>query len=173
MKKVLSWRFWDTFRCWLSKGVPKRLFLQGGLTKFFRVCNFGKTLAMSIIFDFKIFQIWCRFQKWKKNWENVLRFSDNFICIGSCKFSQSSTGYLPSAVNVLRNTPKISRNSRGDIFQISFYRNDERNDKSALMAISLDFGTLPHVECHSVFRNGGFYRVICRSFPQSVISKIH
>ena len=48
------------------------------------------------------------------------------ICIESCKFPQSSTGYLPPAVNVLTNTPKNSSNTTGDIFQINFPESDEK-----------------------------------------------
>ena len=60
------------------------------------------------------------FRNGKKHWENVLRFLGNCICIESYKFSKTSTGYLPSAVNVLRNTPKILAKTRGDNFQIKF-----------------------------------------------------
>ena len=70
-----------------------------------------------------MFKIWCRFKKWKKNSEKVFCFSDNCIWIGSCKFSQPGTGDLPSAVNVLTKMPKISPNTRGDIFQNNFAEN--------------------------------------------------
>ena len=53
----------DTFTRWLSKRVLKRRFLQSAVTKFSTVCNFGNTLAMTIIFFFKIFQILYRFQE--------------------------------------------------------------------------------------------------------------
>ena len=86
----------DSFTCWLSKRVPKRRFLQSCLTKFFTVCNFRNTLAMTIIFFFKLFKISCRFHKWNKNSEKVFRFSDDYIWIGSSKFWQSWTGYMPS-----------------------------------------------------------------------------
>ena len=58
--------------------------------------------------------------------EKVFGFSDNCIWIESSRFSQSWIGYLPSGVNVLKNISKISPNSRGDIFQINFPRNDEK-----------------------------------------------
>ena len=60
-----------------------------------------------------------------KNWGKVCRFSYNYIWDENGKFSQSSIGYLPTAVNVLRNIPKISPDSTGDIFQINFSRNYE------------------------------------------------
>ena len=40
------------------------------------------------------------------------------------------------AVNVLTNTPKISSNTMGDIFQINFPQKDEKYYKTALMGIS-------------------------------------
>ena len=64
----------DTFTCLLSKGVPKRHFLQGGVTKFSTVCNFGSTLAMTMIFFFKMFKIWYRFQKWNKKLRKTVSF---------------------------------------------------------------------------------------------------
>ena len=51
---------------------------------------------MTIIFFFKISKIWCRFENWNKNWENVFRLSDACIWIGSCNFSQYWIGYMPS-----------------------------------------------------------------------------
>ena len=56
----------------------------------------------------------------------------------------SSTGYLSSAVKILRNT-------MGDIFQINIPDNDEKGDKSAHMEIWQVFGTLSHVGCQSMF----------------------
>ena len=41
---------WGAFTCSLSKRVLKQSFLESGLTKFFTVCNFGNTLAMTSIF---------------------------------------------------------------------------------------------------------------------------
>ena len=52
---------WDALTCWLSKDVLKQCFLEIGLTKSLTLCNFGNTLAVTIIFFFKIFKIWCRF----------------------------------------------------------------------------------------------------------------
>ena len=78
-----TWRKWshgdlesfcDTFTCWLPKRVPKRRFLQKGLMKFFTVYNFGNTLAMTIIFYFKMFNIWCRFLKWNKKFRKSFSF---------------------------------------------------------------------------------------------------
>ena len=57
---------WDPWTCWLSKNVLKWSFLESGLSKTLTVWNFEITLAMRIIFFFKMFQIWRRFHQWEK-----------------------------------------------------------------------------------------------------------
>ena len=49
--------FWDPLTCSLSKDVLKRLFLESGRTKSVTVCKFGNTLAMTMFFSLKMFQI--------------------------------------------------------------------------------------------------------------------
>ena len=96
---------WDTFTCCLSNRDPKGCFLQGGLSKFSAVCNFGNTLAMTIIFFFtKCLKFDLDSRNGIKSLEKFFRLSDNSIWIGSGTLSQSSTGYLPSAVTLLTNT---------------------------------------------------------------------
>ena len=53
-------------------------------------------------------------------------FSDSGIWIGSGRFPQCWTKYLPSVIKVLTLTTKISPNTRGDIFQINFNENQEK-----------------------------------------------
>ena len=165
---------WDSFTCWLSIRAPNRRFLQRGLSKFFTVCNFGKSLAMSIIFFSKClkFDLDSKNRKKKKNSEKLFCFSDNCIWIGNCKFSQSSTKYFPSTAYVLTNTLKTLHNTLGNIFKINVPQNDEKHDKSALMEISQVLGTPSHVDCQGVFPNGTFYTVVWRTFSQSVILEI-
>ena len=74
----------------------------------------------------KCLKYYVYFTNGTKNSDKVVRFPHNWFWTGSTKFSQSWTGYLPSAVNVLTNTPKISRNTRGDFSQINFHQNDEK-----------------------------------------------
>ena len=61
-----------------------------------------------------------------KNWENDFLFSDNCLWIGRSKFQQSRTGCLSSAVNVLKNTSRISHITKGNVFHISFPQSVER-----------------------------------------------
>ena len=56
----------DPLTCWLSKDSLKRCFLKSGLTKTFRVYNFRKKVAMTIISFLEMFKIWCRFNKLNK-----------------------------------------------------------------------------------------------------------
>ena len=51
--------------------------------------------------------------------ENVFCLLDNCIWIGWGKFSLLSREYLPSAVNVSANSPKISDITKRDIFQLN------------------------------------------------------
>ena len=118
MIKVLSRRFhkfWVTLTCWLSKDVLKRRFSERGLTKSLTVGNLRNTLAMTIIFFFKMFKYWWRCHKWNKK---VSRFSDNCIWIRNCKSASTQTAYVSSAASVLRKSRKISNFNKGDIFGI-------------------------------------------------------
>ena len=77
----------DTLTCRLSISVLTRSFLLISETTYFAVYNFVCTSAMRLIFFFKIFKIWCRFQKCKKILRKYFRFGDNFIWIGWVKDS--------------------------------------------------------------------------------------
>ena len=85
-----------------------------------------------------------------------LYFSDKCIWGGSCKLSQSWSEHLPSEVNVLTNTLKISPHTRGHIFLINFNENHEKKDKNTLMEILQVFGMLSHGDCESLFWNTTF-----------------
>ena len=120
----ISQVFGKALACSFSKRFLKRRFLAGGLTEIFIVCNFRNTLAVTSMFFSKCLKCDVDSRNGTKNGENVFSLSDNCIWIGSCKFSQPRTGYLPSADNVLINAPGISPNTRADIFQITFPQND-------------------------------------------------
>ena len=98
---------WDPLICWLSRGVLKQRFLENGLTKSFTVCNFRNKVAMAIRFFLKSLKIWFDSRNGTKEWEKGFGFEKSYIWIGDENFSQSRTGYLSLAVNMLRNTHKI------------------------------------------------------------------
>ena len=108
---ILQGLVWDPLTCWLSKGVLKRCFLGGGLTKFVTGCNFRNKVAITIIFCSKYlkFDEDCRNseKKKKKKRKKVFGVKDNWIWVEDNKFSQSRKGYLPLALNALQNIPKI------------------------------------------------------------------
>ena len=56
----------------------------------------------------------------QKNQKKFFVFLDNCIWIGSGKFSQFQRGYLPSAVTVLTDTPRIPHITKGDISKSIF-----------------------------------------------------
>ena len=58
--------------------------------------------------------------------KKLLVFYDTWILIVSSKFSESSTGYLDSRDNLLKNTTKTSPNTRGDLSKLNFCDNDEK-----------------------------------------------
>ena len=135
-------RVWDPLTCWLSTGALERCFSDSGLTKSLTVCNFRNKVAMTIIFFFKMFKIWFRFQKWNKRMKKAFGFKDNCNWIGDDKFWQSRTGYLSLAVNVLRNTPKIQHITKGDVSKWVSLRVMKKYDESSLIQIVQEFGTL-------------------------------
>ena len=71
--------FRDALTCSLSNRVLKRRFLGSGLTKIFIVCNFGNTLAVTIMFISKCLKFNVHSRNGTKNQEKVFRFSDNCI----------------------------------------------------------------------------------------------
>ena len=56
--------------------------------------------------------------------------------IGSHKFSLLRREYLPSAVSMLKNSPKISDITKRDILRNKLPSIDKKDDKSAVMKIS-------------------------------------
>ena len=145
---------------WLSKEIPKRLFLESDLTKFLTVCYFGNILAMTMIIFKKIFKIWWKFKKNNKKLGKSFRFQDNCVWIDNGKFSQSGTGYLSSGANVLTNTSKISSFNKRYCSKPFLLRVMKKCNKRAFMQISQVFGTLEHVDSQKNFWDGGFLRVV-------------
>ena len=73
--------------------------------------------------------------------------------------------------SMCQQTPLRFHLTLGEIFSKSTsLRMMRKHDKRTLMEVWKVFGTLSHIDCQSTFRNGAFYRVVYRSFSQSVIS---
>ena len=61
-----------------------------------------------------------------KKFEKFFCFEHNCLLTGVNKFSQSQTGYLSFAINMLPSNPKISHITKGNILQIRFLQNAEK-----------------------------------------------
>ena len=105
--------------------ISNRIFLNIYLNAFFGVLNFGNKSAMKLSFFLKMFQIYCRFQKWKKNWENISGFWDNRIWNGCCQLSLLRKEYLWRPVNALRNSSKTLHMSKRDFLLRNFFHSDQ------------------------------------------------
>ena len=77
----------DPLTCWLFICVLTRGVLGMLLTPHSWLYNFRKKSQLRLIFCLKVFHIWCRFRKCRKNLETIFWFSDNSIWIGSGKHS--------------------------------------------------------------------------------------
>ena len=90
------------------KECSETVFLESFLSKSLTVCNFQKKVAMTIIFFFsKCLKFDVDYWNGTKKSEKVFGFEVSYIWIGGQNFSQSGTGYLSLAVNMLQNTFKI------------------------------------------------------------------
>ena len=64
MVKVLTWRFrksLEFFKMLIVKGYSETGLVREWLNQVFDSLKFESTLAMTIIFFFEMFKIWCRF----------------------------------------------------------------------------------------------------------------
>ena len=74
--------------------------------------------------------------------QQILSFLDTCIGIGCCESFLLQREYLPSALNVLTNSPKTSYMTKRDILQLNFCESHEKNDKSALLQLWAVFETI-------------------------------
>ena len=106
------------FTRWLPKVFQKQDLLCVSVTTSFGVNNFRNTEAMRFIFFL----------------QNVFRFVDNCIWIGNGKLSVLWPEYSSSAVNVLKNSPKISDLIKNDFFKLYLAQNDKNVWQKCLSA---------------------------------------
>ena len=92
---------WDSFTCWLSIRAPNRRFLQRGLSKFFTVCNFGKSLAMSIIFFSKCW----KFDLDSKNRKKKKKIQKNSFVFQIIAFELGIANFLNLQQNTFHRRP--------------------------------------------------------------------
>ena len=89
--------------CWISKEVLKRRFLESGLTKSLTVFNFRNSIAMTIIFYWKMFKIWWWFHKWNKKMRKSYLFLREFHLNRELYISRLPKGIVLFASHCLKN----------------------------------------------------------------------
>ena len=135
----------NCFQSRSPKGPLRRDFLDIHLTKFFGVRKFKDTSAMRVIYFLKMLKIESKFPNCKKNSEKIFCFWDN--CIWKCcnKLSLLRRENLSSAVNVLRNSPKIFISLTETFSNWISWRVINKSAKSAAVKFSAVFRLVYHV----------------------------
>ena len=129
--------------CWLSISVLLQGFLGIYVTTLFPGHNLGNKLAMRVTFFIKIFKIWCKFQKFEKNWQIFFGFGDDGIWIGCVK-----DWLLPRGNTCQRESISYQILSRSQILitqnflNWSSFRLIKKHDKTRPVKISGVFRTL-------------------------------
>ena len=73
----------------------------------------------------KCFKFILDFKNLQKNSENVFCFWDNIIWIGIFNLSLLRTGYLPSAANILKSSPKTWHVNKRYFFQLNYLQSNQ------------------------------------------------
>ena len=136
MIKVLWRRFqqcFGTFTMLVVEGSSQTGLFKHLSDQVFEVRIFGNTKSLRVIFFFKIFKIYCRFQKSSKEFRKNFCYWDNCISIGIVKLSVLRTGFFLSAANVLRSSPKIWHVNNRDFLQLIDLTVIDEYDKGAVM----------------------------------------
>ena len=117
---------WYRLTCWLSKDVLRRRWIVSGVTKPWTVANFGNTLAMTIFFFWKIFEIWWRFHKCNKKPRKYFLFLRELDLNRERRILTIPNRILVLGSPCVNKNPMNSNFNQGDIFQIIFSHNDEK-----------------------------------------------
>ena len=117
---------WYRLTCWLSKDVLRRRWILSGVTKPWTVANFGNTLAMTIFFIWKIFEIWWRFHKCIKKPRKFCLFLGELDLNRERQILTIRNRILVIHSPCVNKNPMISNFNQGDIFQIISPHSDEK-----------------------------------------------
>ena len=129
MVKVLSWSFylfWYHLKCWLSTDVLRRRWIVSGVTKPSTVATFGNTLAMTIFFSWKMFEIWWRFHKWYKNSRKCFFFLRELDFNRERQILTIQNRILVIGSPCVKKNPLNSNFNQVDIFQIISPHSDQK-----------------------------------------------
>ena len=129
MVKVLSGRFYlclEPFNLLTVEDVLRRRWIVSGVTKPWTVANFGNTLAMTIIFFWKMFEMWWRFHKWNKNSRKFFFFLRELDFNRERQILTIRNRILVIGSPCVNKNPMNSNFNQGDIFQIISPHSDEK-----------------------------------------------
>ena len=136
-------RVWDPLTRWLSNGVLQRCFLEIRPTKFFIFCNFRNKVGMAIIYFFKMFKIWCRFQKMEQPNQK------KFLVLTIIPFESGTTNsHNPEQDNCHWQSMCYETHLRFNISIREIFSKSasprlmKKYDESALMPVLQEFGSL-------------------------------
>ena len=117
---------WYCLTCWLSQDVLRRRWIVSGVTKPSTVANFGNTLAITIFFFCKIFEIWWRFHKWNKKPRKCFLFLRELDFNRERQILTIRNKILGIDSPCVNKNPMISNFNQGDIFQIISPHSDQK-----------------------------------------------
>ena len=157
MIKVLSLilnQCFGPFTMSVVEGSPQTGAFRHSSKHVFRGRQFRKYIRYERHLFLKMFEILCRFEKRRKNWENMFCFWTKCIRLACIQFSLLITEYLPQAVTVLRKGVKNFHVSKSDLFNSSTFTVITQDDKGALIKIESVLRPVYHVACRGVLSNG-------------------
>ena len=117
------WRFqqcFGTFNMLLGEGSSETGHFRRLSHHVLGVRNFGNTKSTRVFFLFKIFIIYCRFQKSKKKLRKIFCFLYYCILICIVKLYLWRTGLFSLAGNVLTSSPKIWHVKNRNFFRLNW-----------------------------------------------------
>ena len=85
-----------------------------------------KKSTMRFIFFFKMFKIWCRFQKWRNGLENILGVAENCIWIDFVKHSLLPRENTCHLFSMLTNSLQISDTTKTKFFEQKLFQSDQK-----------------------------------------------
>ena len=133
----------DPLTCWLFEAYSELGLFRHLSNQVFHILQFRKCIsyAAHLLFS-NCLKFDANFRNTTENWEKKLFSLDNWILIGSSKYSVLGRKYWTSAVNVLINSPKISDITKRGISNSIFLTVMEEYDRSAVVQIWGVFPTL-------------------------------
>ena len=99
---------------------------MNGVTKPWTVATFGNTLAMTIFFFLKMFEIWWRFDKWNGKPRTCFFFLRELDLNRERQILTMRNRILVISSSCVNKNPMISNFNQGDIFQIISPHSDEK-----------------------------------------------